>query len=103
MNISSYSEINSDWLLFGKGQMIKKQEQFQKNLKIEEKPEKPYKSPILQKNAEINFDGEIPGNTETQKKGAEQGLKQKVSPKSEIERIIVFYADKSFEEYSPNK
>jgi transcriptional regulator with XRE-family HTH domain len=98
--LSSYSEINSDWLLFGKGQMIKKQEQFQKNLKIEEKPNK---SPILQKNAEINFDGEIPGNTETQKKGVEQGLKQKVSSKSEIEKIIVFYADKSFEEYSPNK
>ncbi len=31
--LSSYPELNSDWLLFGKGQMIKKQESISKNSK----------------------------------------------------------------------
>ena len=107
--LTSYPEINSDWLLFDKGQMIKKQEQFQKTPKIDEKPEideKPKKldkSPILQKNEEINFDREIPENMETGKKVPDLTQKGKNSTKSGIEKVIVFYSDKSFEEYFPNK
>lgn len=101
--LSSYPELNSDWLLFGKGQMIKKQEQFQKNNKIEEKPEKLDKSPILQKNEEINFDGEIHENMATEKKGPNLTQKGIISSKLGIEKIIVLYSDKSFDEYFPNK
>ena len=101
--LSSYSEINSDWLLFGKGQMIKKQEQFHKNSKVEEKPEKTVQSPILQKNEEINFEGEIPKNMETETKVPDLPQKGIISTKSGIKKIIVFYSDKSFEEYFPNK
>ena len=78
--LSSYPEINSDWLLFGKGQMIKKQEPFLKNPEREEKQE----------------------NMETGKNVIESTQKRKNSTKSEIEKIIVFYSDNSFEEYSPN-
>lgn len=101
--LSSYSELNSDWLLFGKGQMIKIQEQFQKNTKAEEKPEKSDKSPILQKNTEINFDEEIPKNMETKKKASASTQIEISSSKSEVEKIIVFYSDKSFVEFLPNK
>jgi len=99
--LSSYSEINSDWLLFGKGQMIKKQEQFHKNSKVEEKPEKTVQSPILQKNEEINFEGEIPKNMETGKKSE---INQKVeSPTSKIKKIVIFYENNIYHEFTPGK
>lgn len=100
--LSSYPELNSDWLLFGKGQMMKKQESFQKNQEVDEKPEKLDKSPIVQKNAELNFDDEIPENMKTENKLPDPKSKGINSTKSVIEKIIVFYTDKSFEEYFPN-
>lgn len=107
--LSSYPELNSDWLLFGKGQMIKKQESIQKNSKIEEKPKKIDKSPILQKNEEIIFDGEIPENIKTGKnvgksKNSDFSAYSSQTNKSlsKIKKIIVFYENNTFHEFTPD-
>jgi transcriptional regulator with XRE-family HTH domain len=98
--LTSYPEINSDWLLFGKGQMIKNKE-IDKISKIEEKPKKTLQSQILQKNDELNFDEEISENIKPEKKTVETKPEIKISSKSgRIEKIIVFYDDKSFEEFT---
>jgi hypothetical protein len=101
--LSSYPELDSDWLLFGKGQMIKKLEGFQKNREKEEKTEKSVKSPTVSKNAELNFDDEIQENTEKGQNVIKSILDRNESKNKAIEKIIVFYSDNSFEEYTSDK
>ncbi len=86
--LSSYPEINPDWLLFGKGEM---------SLSSKKKKTKGEIVPEVEK-AETNqmVKDEDPPEYKTapkQMKG-EKG-------KGGIEKIIVFYNDNSFEEYSP--
>jgi hypothetical protein len=101
--LSSYPELDSDWLLFGKGQMMKKLEDFQNFPEKEEKQVKTDKPPTVQKNAELNFDEEISENMEMGKKLIKATQDSKESQNLAIVKIIVFYSDNSFEEYSPNK
>ncbi len=101
--LSSYPELTSDWLLFGKGQMIKKQEQFQKNAKIEEIPEKSDKSSILRKNEELNFDGEIPKNTESVKKARVSEIVNNEDGKNGIKKIVIFYENNTYHEFTPGE
>jgi len=99
--LTSYPELNSDWLLFGKGQMIKKTES-EKNIRQKPIPStNDNKSPILENSGEINFNGEIPENIKTGNKIPEAKDEIKIrANQSKIEKIIVFYEDKSFEEFT---
>jgi transcriptional regulator with XRE-family HTH domain len=99
--LTSYPEINSDWLLFGKGQMIKKTES-EKNILQKPIPStNDNKSPILENSGEINFNEEIPENIKTRNKLPEAKAEMKIRTNpSKIEKIIVFYEDKSFEEFT---
>jgi transcriptional regulator with XRE-family HTH domain len=94
--LEKYQSISSDWLLFGKGPMYKEskmQSLFDNSFPAEDKigPEKVYKEPEA---------GHI------DEKRSESVLSEmNVSPagqksKSSISRIVIFYADKSFEEYT---
>lgn len=88
--LTSYPEINSDWLLFGKGEMSQ-------TLKSKKKQESLFPET---KNA---------GSDQLSNHEEPDDYKTKTSPikdksgrnKNGIDRIIVFFEDKSFQEYSP--
>ncbi len=88
--LSSYPEINSDWLLFGKGEMFQGSETGKRQEEKITKPEKPEANQIAkdEDRAEYKTKVDLP-----QKKSAKE--------KNGIEKIIIFYNDNSFEEYSP--
>ncbi len=86
--LSTYPEINPDWLLFGKGEMF---------LSSKKKKTKDEIIPEVGKtdSSQIVKDEDPPEYKTTPKQI--KGKKEK----SGIEKIIVFYNDNSFEEYSP--
>jgi len=88
--LSSYPEINSDWLLFGKGEMFQGSKIGKRQEEIIPKTKKPEVNQIAK-------DEERPEH----KNKNDQKQKKSVKGKNEIGRIIVFYNDNSFQEYSP--
>ena len=88
--LSSYPEINSDWLLFGKGEMFQgsKTEKRQEGIFTEVKKTKAVQ---LAKEEDL---AEYKTKTSPSKEKTTKG-------KNGIEKIIVFYSDNSFQEYSP--
>lgn len=88
--LSSYTEINSDWLLFGKGEMFQASKSGKRQEEITTKSKK----------LEVNQIEKDEGQPEHKNKN-DQTQKKSVKGKNEIERIIVFYKDNSFQEYSP--
>ena len=78
--IHTYPSISAEWLITGKGEMLKS--------KISD--------------TDLFSEMEIADKKSTNdKKSEEKEVKSKASGKRNIEKIIVFYADKSFEEYFP--
>jgi transcriptional regulator with XRE-family HTH domain len=86
--LSSYPEINPDWLLFGKGEMFLTPKKKKAREEIIPETQKTEPGQVLK-------DEDPPEYKSTTKKI--KGKKEK----SGIEKIIVFYNDNSFEEYSP--
>ena len=88
--LSSYPEINSDWLLFGKGEMFQGSKTGKRQEEIIPKTEKPEVNQIVKDEEQAEY---RTTTSMSQKKSGKE--------KNEIEKIIVFYNDNSFEEYSP--
>jgi transcriptional regulator with XRE-family HTH domain len=88
--LTKFPRVSSEWLLMGRGEMYKTLVQ-QRLFDVEQKPEMP-------KNQSV--DSVIQGNTLNipLSKGAENRIND-----SSIERIIIFYSDKSFKEYIPGE
>ena len=87
---STYPEINPDWLLFGKGEMF-----------LSPKKKKALEEIILE--TQKTGAGQIVKDEDPAEYKTKNDLSQKKSSKgkSEIEKIIVFFNDYSFQEYSP--
>lgn len=83
--LSTYQEVNSDWLIFGKGQMVKQEST---NVEIE----KLKVTELIHPKKEVE---EIPlsASAPIQKK-----IKSDVENES-IEKIVVFYTNGTFQEY----
>ena len=102
--LEAYDYINTEWLLLGKGEMIK-----------EKKTENKSKTEIIQgslfseksekENEKITdkiSSSEINNFTDdTDKKNPDNSQEVKIKPEKSIERVIIFYSDKSFSEYKP--
>ena len=77
--LSTYPEINSEWLMFGKDKMMKEIETEKKTSQIEKKEETKSTStptlPLFDSQDEVN--------------------------QREIEKIAIFYKDGTFKEYTP--
>jgi len=130
--LKRFPEINSDWLLFGTGQMYATVDLFsaspiftqeiastvQSPEKIETQQVKPKTEPLFPDESEILPDddpqpGIQPKETGilTEKLSTEKPELPKMQPSSiqmeeppkSIERIIIFYSDRTFTEYSPGK
>ena len=83
--LSTYQEVNSDWLIFGKGQMVKQQKPEQKNTE----EIKPDLSPI-EKKEEVVYEKE-----------ASPFIRQELfNDKNDIiEKIVIFYKNGTFQEF----
>lgn len=84
--LSTYQEVNSDWLIFGKGQMVK-QEKPEQNITEEIKPD----LPPVEKKEEVIY-----------KKEASPFIQQKLSDNKNdiIEKIVIFYKNGTFREFN---
>ncbi len=91
--LSTFPTINADWLIIGKGEMLKKNQQ-----------------------AEINFDNKVESTSTTNNSIKEEPATANESigkiitqtvvrevKNRHIQKIVVFYDDNTFEELSPNK
>lgn len=88
--LNKFPRLSSEWLLMGRGEMYKTMVQ-QRLFDVDQKPEEPKveaKPPVIQENTPIIS---IP-------KEAENCVND-----TNIERIIIFYSDKSFKEYTPGE
>ncbi len=88
--LTKFPRVSSEWLLMGRGEMYKttiQQRLFDVDLKPNEIKNE-VKQPVIQENTT-----NIPAAKEPEIRVNE----------SSIERIIIFYNDKSFKEYFPNK
>ncbi|MHC1704604.1 MAG: helix-turn-helix domain-containing protein [Tenuifilaceae bacterium] len=91
--LTKFPRLNADWLMMGRGEMYKSIVQ-QRLFDTESKPiiiensKKEAEMPEIQINT-----NELPPI-----KDAENRINEKT-----IERVIIFYSDKSFKEYSPNE
>ncbi len=88
--LSSYPEVSSDWLMFGKGQMLKQTEKEEKEIR-EEKTEIKSQLEIKEEMTGEKDFPTVPSNSvEIEETEIQSG---------EIEKIVVFYKNKTFREY----
>lgn len=83
--LSTYQEINADWLIFGKGQMVK-----QEPVNVE--PEKPE---LFEREKEVNEEIKPPVASHADHQ------KQFTDKDGTIDKIVVFYNNGTFREYIP--
>jgi len=89
--LTKFPRINAEWLITGKGEMYKTMVQ-QRLFDVDVKP---IENKIETKQTIVNHDNT---NTSTSPKETENRIND-----STIERIIIFYKDKSFKEYIPEE
>jgi len=102
-----YPHISGDWLITGNGEMFKntgekrsfKQLSFPSRPSIEVKPEKPIVPPINQSSPEPTKEERM--EVQSEKVSAPMETQLFASEGKHIERILVFYQDKTFREYRP--
>lgn len=105
--LSSFQNINTDWLIFGRGKMYSTNEPVSlfSNSLIEASDIQESKIPDIQ-------DYSIPTEPTEETPFIEEQVKDKDIPfintvdpnkiDKKIERIVIFYSDKTFEEYRPS-
>ena len=91
--LSKFPRVSSEWLLMGRGEMYKttiQQRLFDTDMKptVQTESKNEVKNTVIQENT---ISTPLPKESEIQING------------SAIERIIIFYTDKSFKEYFPEK
>lgn len=87
--LSSYSEINSEWLMFGKGKMMKEIKSEKENIEVEKNETVP-KEKIKKEESKSETSPTLP--LFDSDKEPKQG---------KIEKMVIFYKDGTFKEYSP--
>ena len=88
--LSTYPEVSSDWLMFGKGQMLKQTEKEEKVIR-EEKTEIKSQLEIKEEKPREKDSPPVPSiPVEIEENEIQPG---------EIEKIVVFYKNRTFREY----
>jgi transcriptional regulator with XRE-family HTH domain len=87
--LSTYPEINSEWLMFGKNKMMK-ETKIEKEIMESEKHDIVQKEKIKKEEPKSTPDPTLPLFDPEEEKN--QG---------EIEKMVIFYKDGTFKEYSP--
>jgi len=83
--LSAYSEVNADWLIFGKGQMVRQEKSDQKNVE----------------QINTNLPPTIKKDEVVLEKETSPPVQQQIFDNNNdaIEKIIVFYRNRTFQEY----
>jgi len=99
--LEAFKYIDTDWLLFGKGDMIKKDfVKKQDNLFSDKTPELTENEDFIKGKDNVNLISK-PYIEDSTKQNVLKHSKEDKLYKKKIERIIIFYTDKSFSEYTP--
>ncbi len=93
--LSRYPELNADWLLLGKGKMYKEMRQ---SSIFDNIPDNKVKYSHQEAEKAKNIDERLATKDETPGSPVQDAPTETHRPK-EVERVIIFYTDKSFDEY----
>ncbi|OQX78970.1 MAG: hypothetical protein B6D61_04340 [Bacteroidetes bacterium 4484_249] len=86
--LSTYPEVSSDWLMFGKGQMLKQTDN----------EEKVFNKEKMEKGSQLELKEEMPKEMPPVQSAPVANNKKEIQPE-EIEKIVVFYKNNTFREY----
>ncbi len=111
-----YPMVNADWLIMGKGNMLKQSNiqgsLFQGTENPSKKDDRVHEQPDVPQDNPVQTDERTSGNTNVNSAEHESDHISKFTSDSGItyvnsgrtvEKIVIFYSDKSFSEYSPEK
>jgi transcriptional regulator with XRE-family HTH domain len=110
--LTTFPEVDADWLLLGKGKMIQPKEPDFKipgaQLSLFDATDPKQKAEEIKKSPETSFADMKPGEPENQQAGNNNIEIEKTKPeivvKSQpIKRITVYYGDKSFQDFYPEE
>ncbi len=89
--LNKFDKVNSDWLIFGKGKMIR-----------EDEKKEIFEQPTLFTEGDGDAGKKPERNTVaiTEMKEKEKIVSKTIKQRN-IERIVLFYSDRTFEEYKP--
>ena len=87
--IEAFPELNSDWLFSGSGEMYRQIRPSETLLSINE----------MQTQVSSEKPAESPVNSPERTENSKEEIKPEVPPEKDIDRIVVFYKDKTFREY----
>lgn len=99
--LKKYPVVNAEWLILGKGNMYKEATEQSLFTNVNNTPDPPRIEDSQAGHAVKSEDPPVYGHDET-------GIQDNVTPTSEntqknIERVVIFYTDYTFDEYYPNK
>ncbi len=106
--LNRFKYINSDWLILGRGEMYSQKRESTDALLFDNLPEKESKSEIynsnirdnktIEREEKRNFNSQNEKSTENS-----QNFQPIITEQKKMEKIIVYYDDNSFEEFTPTK
>jgi transcriptional regulator with XRE-family HTH domain len=96
--LTRYRNLNAEWLIIGSGPMYKEEQKtIVSQPTVVPQPSKPVKQlDIFQNTPEKQTSQEQP-------KPEKSTFVPEISPSRNVEKIVVFYSDKTFDEFSPTK
>ena len=89
--LNSFPDISTDWLMFGKDQMLDK-----KYRKVEIEQVELFSNEIIDNQEEYSDE-----NTETDKQENEKIIIKEIIKEKKISKIMIFYSDNTFENFIP--
>jgi transcriptional regulator with XRE-family HTH domain len=101
--INRYRNINVEWLLQGTGSMYKKPENTLNTVPVNPiPPNPPADNPLNQLNLFQPKNNPVQSSAESDKSPLPKE-ENKIEPSRKVEKILLFYSDKTFDEFSPSK
>jgi transcriptional regulator with XRE-family HTH domain len=89
--LSRYKYLNAEWLIIGNGQMLKKSDNI---------PSNQFSKPVIQQLDLFQNIPERPASAENSVNPQVKNEPEKINTRK-IDKILLFYSDKTFEEFSP--
>lgn len=101
--LETFPYVDSDWLLFGKGEM-KRTESVKKSFSQPDLfTNLPVNSPTLQVDSEYRKENEVEDTSKADKTIDKEVIIQKEIVSKKISKLVIFYADETYETFVPEK
>ncbi len=96
--LDRYKQLNADWLIMGNGPMLKKNEQQDLFTPAKSTETKSFSSPPT-----LFQDTPVVSSSAGADKNPKTVAEPEIKPSRQVEKILVFYSDKTFDEFFPSK